>query len=1247
MSHSPSGSKTFPSKESEVGPQDSVSNVGSSRSMRSNLSTMSSRSARAAKVAALRTKAQMMSKKHGLEIGQEAVRQRRAAEEQTLREQERALREQKEAVRRRREAEEADFRRQNEVHDVTAELAIAEAEDRAITEVESGNLQSAEEYPLPQLASLQICDSAVNAVNYRATTEQPIQPRSPPEVSGECTEDAVTRSSAEPFDPHWQQSDHQVGIHTSEAVYAQETNKRSKAPSTRCNIVEEVHRDNVGRTLAPQLVSNRRELVDPHRPDDERLAAISSQTRSQDACVVVKPNISFVDSEVSYKKPGPWHQQWLETEHNAKDEASTLVDLEPWGGARTEGCSVNSRLKASASTPHQPLRPKELVDPHRADDERMTTISTQTRPRDTYVVDMDDMGTPPAKQRCGEEQVIGPAYVPVQTPYGKYARPREQSPIEYRPRQLDHASRRLEAQVARRESMGFSISRSQSRRDEAEIGNQSSGQVAEPSLATLIGVLQAPKVTLMTFDGNPLEYHTFIRCVEDNIEKFIQDSASRLSRLIQQCTGEAERVIRCCRDMSPEIGYRRAKHLLKERFGDKYVISNLWVKQLTEENHLPLREYADSLRSCYEALVAMGAPNELNNGGALTKLLLKLPPYLQNRWKSHSYRARKEFGRVPTLLDVVTFIEDAAGEEADPLIGSISGYQEERTEAPGSASRVSGSKRRTSPQKCSFSITATVTETCAVCAQGHATGTCKKLAEMSVVDRRKTIFSRRLCFNCLKSGHRSSDCRYKGRCKASECGRKHHTILHDVNWVPQPHQEQAVRQHQSKDKEPTPAARGPPEESSLPQAQTLAAGESVSGSNHAASSHHSMGRKVALPIVAVKVKAPGSQRCVQTYALLDSGSTNSFCSQELLGKLGIDGRDEMVTMATLGNKSDRWKAKAASLEVISKDGGDALKLQSVYSRKNLAISTDNVATSEEVEAWPHLRGLPVLGATTEDVCLLIGQDCPEAIIPLQVVPGQAGEPYAVRTRLGWTITGPITAERGRGGKKHDSRDMQETEPYVGYCRLNPTYVSGSRRSNDPKELGKPSPGLTTQREGTPYVRSNQLPLGLTTRLEATNAGSKPVGPGTQHKDPSKPPSGLTHLSGAKTKQRSRRQAHYVASKQEQYLTRRRSNDAKEVVVKRATTQAAHEPSSVSNKVRERCWRSQPRRRPRGRRPEQLPRQMQRSIQESHARRERLPWSLRMGNQVEMGVQWPPSHARRHHDRNPRDVTVPSHASWRK
>ena len=61
----------------------------------------------------------------------------------------------------------------------------------------------------------------------------------------------------------------------------------------------------------------------------------------------------------------------------------------------------------------------------------------------------------------------------------------------------------------------------------------------------------------------------------------------------------------------------------------------------------------------------------------------------------------------------------------------------------------------------------------------------------------------------------------------------------------------------------------------------------------------------------------------------------------------------------------------------------------------------------------HLSGIPVPDYSNIHMDLLIGQYCSVAMIPLEVTRGTAGEPYAVRTVLGWSINGPVDYDKGK------------------------------------------------------------------------------------------------------------------------------------------------------------------------------------------------------------------------------------------
>ena len=59
----------------------------------------------------------------------------------------------------------------------------------------------------------------------------------------------------------------------------------------------------------------------------------------------------------------------------------------------------------------------------------------------------------------------------------------------------------------------------------------------------------------------------------------------------------------------------------------------------------------------------------------------------------------------------------------------------------------------------------------------HPVWTCEKFKSMKVNERREHVQSFRLCFNCLRPGHMSKDCKSRTCCVAG-CGRRHNRLLH-------------------------------------------------------------------------------------------------------------------------------------------------------------------------------------------------------------------------------------------------------------------------------------------------------------------------------------------------------------------------------------------------------------------------------------------------------------------------------------
>ena len=66
-----------------------------------------------------------------------------------------------------------------------------------------------------------------------------------------------------------------------------------------------------------------------------------------------------------------------------------------------------------------------------------------------------------------------------------------------------------------------------------------------------------------------------------------------------------------------------------------------------------------------------------------------------------------------------------------------------------------------------------------------------------------------------------------------------------------------------------------------------------------------------------------------------------------------------------------------------------------------------MAMENEIKQWKHLQVIEYNTSKEDKVELVIGLDHPQLVMPREVRCGRDGEPYAVLTRLGWTINGPV------------------------------------------------------------------------------------------------------------------------------------------------------------------------------------------------------------------------------------------------
>ena len=91
-----------------------------------------------------------------------------------------------------------------------------------------------------------------------------------------------------------------------------------------------------------------------------------------------------------------------------------------------------------------------------------------------------------------------------------------------------------------------------------------------------------PSLTLTKFSDDPLEYFTFVRSFESQIEINVSANDVRLQYLEQYPHVEPKDLIQGCLHLDKDIGSLEPKGLLKEKYGNSYKISNAYLKKINE-----------------------------------------------------------------------------------------------------------------------------------------------------------------------------------------------------------------------------------------------------------------------------------------------------------------------------------------------------------------------------------------------------------------------------------------------------------------------------------------------------------------------------------------------------------------------------------------------------------------------------------------------------------------------------------------
>ena len=165
----------------------------------------------------------------------------------------------------------------------------------------------------------------------------------------------------------------------------------------------------------------------------------------------------------------------------------------------------------------------------------------------------------------------------------------------------------------------------------------------------------APKPTLDTFSGNPMDYTYFRAAFKDVVESCVPDERGRLNRLLTYTSGAAKELVQTYVYFDDHECFTKAMDVLHREFGNKLKIARAYIQQLKD---LPSIKGSDLdgwkkmhrfLLKC-KTFKSTGQLSDLDRPDILCTVITKLDPQFQDRWTTVAERIERLQEREKQIL---------------------------------------------------------------------------------------------------------------------------------------------------------------------------------------------------------------------------------------------------------------------------------------------------------------------------------------------------------------------------------------------------------------------------------------------------------------------------------------------------------------------------------------------------------------------------------------------------------------------
>lgn len=513
--------------------------------------------------------------------------------------------------------------------------------------------------------------------------------------------------------------------------------------------------------------------------------------------------------------------------------------------------------------------------------------------------------------------------------------------------------------------------------DLASLGHSTEAHSVEGSQ---MKTYKLPKIEIRKFKGEYTDWLAFwaqFQKIDEDEHLHDSDKFQYLMQSIVPGT-RAERVLSAYPQSAEN--YKQAVQALKDRFGDKTILTEVYVRQLlklvirnvNQPNNLS--SMFDELEAHLRALNTLGVEPEVSAAFLYPMVESSLPLETIKVWQRSAfsgYSDDEDKSANERLTALMKFLRvEVKGAERLSIVSQ--GFQE--------AGRGRGKRHNDPPPTSPLGVPTVAglhashkpVHGCIFCGKSHDSQLCGKAQTMPYNDKKSILMENKACLCCLKVGHRAKSCKSFVRCMV--CGNKHASLMCPNLEVNKKH-ETSVKTY-------------------------------MTDETNEVNSNLNCSDEVFLQTIWLTVRGNGGSKRVR--ALLDSGSQRSYILQKTAEQLNLRPEGHVqVSHSLFGGVKNIQKHDKYQINLSGVHTSHAETTIKVFGQKTICGKVPHVSKGPCLSEL-KLKKIYIndLSDKVHEIELLIGADYYGQLLTGRIEYLENGL-VAMETMYGWTLSGSI------------------------------------------------------------------------------------------------------------------------------------------------------------------------------------------------------------------------------------------------